>query len=137
MAMKEWVETIEWKRALTVGRAAVFGTYFVVYLYSVSFYSPSHSPLSKSMHLVPLLLNHPLKVSGVFCGTYNREETLEGAQELYQLLLISQRPLLTMRPANGGGEGERLPCPARFKSAGAREYTGGKVVGAEAEERRA
>jgi hypothetical protein len=24
VAMKEWVETIEWNRALTVGRAAVF-----------------------------------------------------------------------------------------------------------------
>ena len=29
------------------------------------------------------------------------------------------------------------PAPSRFKSAGAGEYTGGVVVGAEAEERRA
>ncbi len=63
------------------------------------------------MHLVPLFLHHPLKVSGFFRGTHNREETLEGDQELYQLLLISKRPLLAMRPANSGGEGERLPCP--------------------------
>jgi hypothetical protein len=60
-----------------------------------------------------------------------------GDQELYQLLLISKCPLLAMRPANGGGEGERLHTPSRFRSAGAGEYTGGTVVGAEAEKRRA
>ncbi len=66
--------------------------------------------MDPSSHL--LLLHHPLMVSGFFRGTHNREETLgEGDQELYQLLLISKRPLLAMRPANvGGGEGERLPC---------------------------
>jgi hypothetical protein len=102
MAMREWMETMEWKRAFTVGRAAV--------LVPTS-YSPSHSPLSKSMHLVPLLLHHPLKVSGVFRGTHDRKEILEDDQELDQLLLISKRSLLAMRPANSGGEGERLPCP--------------------------
>ena len=96
VAMREWVEIMEWKRAFTVGRAAV--------LVPTS-YSPSHSPLSKSMHLVPLLLHHPLKVSGGFRGTHNREETLEGDQELYQLLLISKRPLFAMRPENGRGRG--------------------------------
>jgi hypothetical protein len=30
-----------------------------------------------------------------------------------------------------------FPAPSRFKSAGARDYTGGAVVGTEAEERRA
>ncbi len=36
-----------------------------------------------------------------------------------------------MRPANSGGEGERLRFPAssRFKSAGAGEYTGGRWWG--------
>ncbi len=63
------------------------------------------------MHLVPLLLHYPLKVSEGFRGTHNREKTLEGDQEIYQLLLISKRLLLAMRPENGGGEGERLPCP--------------------------
>jgi hypothetical protein len=92
------------------GKGGCVGPYFIIYVYLVSSYRPCHSPLSKSMHLVPLLLYHPLKVSGVFRGTHNREETLEGDQELYQLLLIRKRPLLAMRPANGGGEGERLPC---------------------------
>jgi hypothetical protein len=81
--------------------------------------------------------NNPLQIRGGLRGTHDRKEALEGDQELYQLLLISKRPLLAMRPANSGGEGERFPCPSRFKSAGAGEYTEGAVVGAEAEERRA
>jgi hypothetical protein len=44
-------------------------------------------------------------------GTHDRKEALEGDQEFYQLLLIRKRPLLSMRPANSEGEGERLPCP--------------------------
>ena len=112
VAMREWVETMEWKRAFTVGRAAVL---VLTSVHSLRLFclphSPSHSPLSKSMHLVPLLLHHPLKVSGSLRGTHDRKEALEGDQELYQLLLISKRPLLAMRPANSGGEGERLPCP--------------------------
>ncbi len=44
-------------------------------------------------------------------GVFDRKEALEGDQELYQLLLIRKRPLLSMRPANSGGEGEQLPCP--------------------------
>ncbi len=93
------------------GKGGCVGPYFIIYVYLVSSYRPAHSPLCKSMHLVPLLLHHPLKVSGGFRGTHNREKTLEGDQELYQLLLISKRSLLAMRPANGGGEGERRPCP--------------------------
>jgi hypothetical protein len=92
------------------GKGGCVSPDLVVHVYFVSPYSPSDSPLSKSMHLVPLLLHHPLKVSGVFRGTHDRKETLEGDQELNQLLLISKRPLLAMRPANSGGEGERLPC---------------------------
>jgi hypothetical protein len=101
------------------------GPYFIVYVYLVSSYRPSHSPLSKSMHLVPLLLHHPLEVSECFRGTHNREETLEGDQEFYQLLLISKRPLLAMRPANDGGEGERLPCPVEVYVGGGREVDRG------------
>ncbi len=108
VAMKEWVETIEWKRALTVGRAAVL---VPTYVYSISAYRPSHSPLPKSMHFVPLLFHHPLQIRGGLRGTLDRKEALEGDQELYQLLLISKRPLVAMQPANSGGERERLPCP--------------------------
>ncbi len=96
---------------MLTGKGGCVGPYFIIYVYLVSSYRPSHSPLSKSMHVVPLLLHHPLKVSGVFRGTHNREETLEYDQELYQLLLIRKRSLLAMRPANGGVEEERLPCP--------------------------
>ncbi len=42
------------------GKGGCVGPYFVVYLYSVSSYRPSHSSLPQSVHLVPLLLNHPL-----------------------------------------------------------------------------
>ena len=79
------------------GKGGCVGAYFIIYVYLVFSYRPSHSPLSKSMHLVPLLIHHPLKVSGFFRGTHNREETLEGDQELYQLLLIGKRSLLFQR----------------------------------------
>jgi hypothetical protein len=93
------------------GKGGCVGPYFVVYLYSVSSYRPSHSSLPQSVHLVPLLLNHPLEIGGGLRGTHDRKQALEGDQELYQLLFIRKRPLLAMRPANSGGEGERLPCP--------------------------
>jgi hypothetical protein len=35
---------------------------------------------------------------------HDRKEALEGDQELYQLLPISKRSLLAMRPANSGRE---------------------------------
>ncbi len=76
------------------GKGGCVGPYFAVYFYSVSSYRPPHSPVSQSIHLVPLLLDHPLKVSEVFLGTHDRKETLEGDQERYQLLLISKHPLL-------------------------------------------
>ncbi len=87
------------------------GPHIIPYHYSVSPYCPSDLPLSQSVHLVPLLLHHPLKVGGGLRGMHDKKEALEGDQELYQLLLIRKRPLLAMRPANSGGEGERLPCP--------------------------
>ena len=63
------------------------------------------------MYFIPLLLHHPLKVGGVLHGMHDGKEALEGDQELYQLLLIGKRSIPAMRPANSGGEGERLPCP--------------------------
>ncbi len=119
------------------GEGGCVGPYFVVYYYSVSSYRPPHSPVPLSIHLDPLLFHHPLEVSGGFRGTHDREETLEGDQELYQLLLISKRRLLAMRPRMAEEKESGCPAPLRFKSAGAGEYTGGAVVGAEAEERRA
>ncbi len=40
---------------------------------------------------------------------------LEGDQELNELLSIRRRPLLAMRPAGSGGEGQRLACPVEVK----------------------
>ncbi len=85
--------------------------HIIPYQYYVSPCCPSNPPLSQSVHLIPLLLHHPLKVGGGLRGTHDKKEALEGDQELYQLLLIRKSPLLAMRPANSGGEGERLPCP--------------------------
>ena len=93
------------------GKSGCIGPYLIVYLNSVSAYRPSHSPLPKSVHFIPLFFHHPLQICGGLRGTHDRKEALEGDQELYQLLLIGKRPLLAMRPANSGGEGERLPCP--------------------------
>jgi hypothetical protein len=93
------------------GKSGCISPYLIVYLYSVSAYRPSHSPLPKSVHFIPLLFHHPLQICGGLRGTHDRKEALEGDQELYQLLLIGKRPLLAMWPANSGGEGERLPCP--------------------------
>jgi hypothetical protein len=89
------------------------GPHIIPYRYSVSPYCPSNPPLSQSVHFIPLLLHHPLKVGGSLRGTHDRRETLEGDQELYQLLLIRKRPLLAMRPANSGGEEEWLPGPVQ------------------------
>ncbi len=93
------------------GKGGCVGPYLIVYLYSVSSYRSSHSSLPQSVHLVPLLPNHPLEIGGGLCGTHDRKQALEGDQELYQLLFIRKRPLLAMRPTNRGGEGELLPCP--------------------------
>ena len=60
------------------GEGGCVGTYFIVYLYSVSSYRPSHSSLPQSVHLVPLLLNHPLEIGGGLRGTHDREQALEG-----------------------------------------------------------
>jgi hypothetical protein len=76
------------EKSVDIGKGRCVDPYFIIYVYLISSYRPSHSPLPKSMHLVPLLLYHPLKVSGGLRGTHDRKETLKGDQELYQLLLI-------------------------------------------------
>ncbi len=93
------METMEWKWALTVGRAAEcgVGACIVLYLYLVSAYRPSNSPLPESVHFILSLFNS------------------EGDQELNELLFIGTRPLLAMRPAGSGGEGQRLTCPVEVK----------------------
>jgi hypothetical protein len=93
------------EKGVDSGKGSCIGSYLVVYIYSVSAYRPFHSPLPKSMHFVPRLFHHPLQIRGDVRGTHDRKEALEGDQELYQLLLISKRPLLAMRPANSGGGG--------------------------------
>ncbi len=97
------------EKGIDSGKGGCVGPYVVVYLYPVSGYGPSHSSLPQSIHLVPLLFRHPLQIRRGFCRTHDRKEALESDQELYQLLLICKCSLLAMRPANGGGEGERLP----------------------------
>ncbi len=92
------------KKSVDSGKGGCVGSYVVVYFYSVSSYRPSHSSLPQSVHLVPLLLHHPLEIGGGLRGTHDRKQALEGDQELYQLLFIRKRPLLAMRPANSGGE---------------------------------
>jgi hypothetical protein len=96
------------KEGVDGGKGGCVGPYLVFYIYLVSPYCPSYSPLPQSGYLIPLLLHHPLKIGGGFRGPHHRKEALEGDQKLYQLLLIRKRPLLAMRPANSGGEGERL-----------------------------
>jgi hypothetical protein len=61
------------RESVDSGKGGCVGPYFVVYLYSVSSYSPSHSSFPQSVHLVPLLLNHPLEIGGGLCRTHHRK----------------------------------------------------------------
>ncbi len=63
------------KESVDSGKGGCVGSYFVVYLYSVASYaySPSHSCLPQSVHLIPLLLHHPLKIGGGLRRTHHRE----------------------------------------------------------------
>ncbi len=61
------------KKSVDSGKGGCVGPYFVVYLYAVSSYRPSHSSLPQSVHLVPLLLNHPLEIGGGLRGTHHRK----------------------------------------------------------------
>jgi hypothetical protein len=65
--------------------------------------------LNKSIHLVPLFFNHSLKVGRGFSGVDDRKKALEGDQKHDELLFVRKYPLLAIRPAGGGGEGQRLP----------------------------
>ncbi len=47
--------------------------HFITYLYPVSPYCPSNSALSQSVHLIPLLLHHPLEIGGSLRGTHHRK----------------------------------------------------------------
>ncbi len=93
------METIEWKRALTVGRAAVL----VPTSYSTSILSP---PIVHLTRLFPGL-----------GGADDKKEALEGAQKLDETLFIRKRPLLAMRVVEEKVRG----CPAlsRLRSDGA------------------
>ena len=48
-------------------------------------------------------------------GANDRKEALKGDQELDELLFIRKAPLLAVRPAGSGGEGQRLPRPVEVK----------------------
>ena len=109
------------------GKGGGVGAYIVVYIYLVSAYRPSHSPLPQSIDFIPLLLHYSLKIGGGLGGADDREEALEGDQELDELLFIRKRPFLAMRPAGSGGEGQRLACPVEVKVRRGRVvYRGGR-----------
>jgi hypothetical protein len=97
------------------GKGSGVGAYIILYIYLVSPYCPSDSPLPQSTHFVPLLLDHSLEIGGGFGGANDRKEALKGDQELDELLFIRKAPLLAMRPAGSGGEGQRLPRPVEVK----------------------
>ena len=97
------------------GKGSGVGSYIVLYIYLVSSYCPSYPPLPQSVHLIPLLFNYPLKIGGGLGWANDRKEALEGDQELYELLFIRKRPLLTIRSAGGRGKGQGLPCPVEVK----------------------
>jgi hypothetical protein len=86
------------------GKGGCVGPYVVFYVYLVSTYRPSYSPLSQSIYFVPLFFHHSLKVGGGLGGANDWEEALKGDQELDELLFVRKCPLLAMRPASGGGK---------------------------------
>jgi hypothetical protein len=107
---------MEWnEEGIDGGKGSGVGTYIVRYIYLVSVYRPSNSPLSQSEHFIPLLFHHSLKIGGGLGGADDRKEALEGDRELNEILFIRKRPLLVMRPAGSGGEGQRLACPVEVK----------------------
>jgi hypothetical protein len=86
------------------GKGSGVGAYIVLYIYFISAYRPSNSPLPQSVH-------YSLKIGGGLGWADDRKEAFEGDQELNELLFIRKRPLLAMRPAGGGRERQRVPCP--------------------------
>ncbi len=103
------------KEGIDGGKGSGVGTYIVLYIYLISPYCPSDSPLPQSVHFIPLLFHYSLKIGGGLGGANDRKEAFEGDQELYELLFIRKRPLLAMRSAGGGGKGQALPCLVEVK----------------------
>ena len=101
------------------GKGSGVGAYIVLYVYLVSSYCPSDPPLPQSVHLIPLLFHYSLKIGGGLGGADDRKEAFEGDQELYELLFIRKRPLLTMRTAGGEEKVKGCPAPSRLRSDGA------------------
>ncbi len=97
------------------GKGSGVGAYIVLYIYLVSAYRPSNSPLPQSVHFIPLLLHYSLKMGVGLGGADDREKALEGDQELNELLFIRKLPLLAMRRAGSGGEGQGLAGPVEVK----------------------
>ena len=64
------------------GKGSGVDAYIVLYIYLVSAYRPSNSPLPQSVHFIPLLFHYSLKIGGGLGGADDREEALEGDQEL-------------------------------------------------------
>jgi hypothetical protein len=97
------------------GKGSGVDAYIVLYIYLVSPYCPSDSPLPQSVHFIPLLFYYSLKIDGGLGGANDGKEAFEGDQELYELLFIRKRPLLAMRSAGGRGKGQGLPFPVEVK----------------------
>jgi hypothetical protein len=103
------------EESIDSGKGSGVGAYIVLYIYLVSSYCPSDSPLPQSVHFIPLLFHYSLKIGGGLGGADYRKEAFEGHQELYELLFIRKRPLLPMRTAGGRGKSQGLPCPVEVK----------------------
>ena len=95
------------------------GAYVVVYIYLVSAYRPSHSPLPQSIDFIPLLFHYSLKIGGGLGGADDREEALEGDQELDELLFVPSPHSLPCGPRMAEEKVRGLPAPSRLRSDGA------------------
>ena len=103
------------EKSIDGGKGSGVGAYIVLYIYLVSSYGPSDSPLPQSVHFIPLLFHYSLKIGGGLGWANDRKEAFEGDQELYELLFIRKRPLLTMRTAGGRGKSQGLAGPIEVK----------------------
>ena len=65
------------------GKGSGVGAYIILYIYLVSPYCPSDSPLRQSVHFIPLLFHYSLEIGGGLGGADDRKEAFEGDQELY------------------------------------------------------
>jgi hypothetical protein len=76
------------EESIDSGKGSGVGAYIVLYIYLVSSYCPSDSPLPQSVHFIPLLFHYSLEIGGGLGRANDREEAFEGDQELYELLFI-------------------------------------------------